>query len=52
MAIHQNLKAYKCELCDYASKFKGSVKEHVRKAHEGVRYKCDKCDKTFKALCV
>ena len=50
MAIHQNLKAYKCELCDYASKFKGSVKEHVRKAHEGVRYKCDKCDKTFKAL--
>ena len=35
---------FKCEKCEYTTDRKSSLKEHIQKQHEGIRYPCDKCD--------
>ena len=33
-----------CDLCDFKSKWKGSLKTHIESVHGDVRYSCDQCD--------
>ena len=37
----------KCNICSFGSKCKTTLKWHQQAIHEGLRIKCDLCDKTF-----
>ena len=40
---------YNFNLCNYNSKIKAHVKQHVESQYEGVYFKCDQCDYRAKA---
>ena len=42
--VHSEVTRKKCKMCNYSSKH--SLKWHQRSVHEGLKLKCDKCDKT------
>jgi len=42
--MHLNLISYQCEQCDYVSKFRLSLNEHVSSVHENISIKCGFCD--------
>ena len=42
-AIHKGI-TYKCDLCEYTAKQKGSVDAHKRGHHGGENFTCDQCD--------
>ena len=35
---------YKCQRCEYQTKYSGNLNTHVESIHEGVRYPCNQCD--------
>ena len=39
------VKLFKCKTCEYESRFKGNLKQHIEAVHEGIKpFKCDICD--------
>ena len=46
-AIHEKIKPFKCDLCDYACSQKSSMNSHKKHVHEGFKFTCDSCDKQF-----
>ena len=38
---------YSCNQCAKSFSERGTLKRHIKSAHENVRYNCDKCDKSF-----
>ena len=40
-------KTFSCDQCDYKTKWKIHVREHIESVHEGTNYPCDQND--FKA---
>ena len=45
--VHSTGARKKCKMCNYSSKHTLSLKWHQQSVHEGLKFKCDKCDKTF-----
>ena len=45
--IHLGEKNYKCKICMEAFKDPQTMKLHVMKVHEGVKFKCDLCNGCF-----
>ena len=44
-SVHENIRMYACDKCDYKSKWNYCVKSHIKSIHENIRsYACDKCD--------
>ena len=41
----KNNDEYQCPNCNYTSKFKSNVKQHIKSIHEGKKYPCKLCDK-------
>ena len=39
---------FSCTSCDYSSKRKNHMREHVERHIEGLRYPCKFCDKNFR----
>jgi len=35
---------YECEQCEYKTKWKQSLKRHIKTVHEGIVYKCEQCE--------
>lgn len=46
MIIHNELKAFICDVCGKTYRTKAILKRHLN-VHEGKIYECDQCDKTF-----
>ena len=40
--------AWKCLVCDYATKYRSNIKKHIEKHIEGLSYACTACSKEFK----
>ena len=47
MSVHEGLKPYQCDKCDYKAALKTTLKEHISSIHEGGAHKCHLCDKGF-----
>ena len=43
-AVHDKLKAFACNLCDYKSSSSSCLKNHVNTAHLKQIFACDRCD--------
>ena len=43
--INDELIINECPSCNYTSKFKSNVRQHIRSIHEGKKYPCKLCDK-------
>ena len=40
---------HKCSICNYETKYKGHLKEHIEAVHEGKKkYECSLCDVSYK----
>jgi KRAB domain-containing zinc finger protein len=49
-AIHNKIKRYCCDLCDYSAYYRTSLNRHSKDVHLGgnkEEFKCDHCDKAF-----
>ena len=47
-AIHENIKAYRCDSCEKRFGHKSHLKKHVKTIHDNIKaYRCDSCDKSF-----
>jgi hypothetical protein len=42
MMVHENLRKFQCEFCDFKTKLKETLKEHV-KIHDGMWIVCERC---------
>ena len=46
--MHERVKAYKCEHCDFAAYVSSHLTYHMRSKHEKrLDFDCDECDKAF-----
>ena len=46
--VHERVKAYKCEHCDFAAYVSSHLTYHMRSKHEKrMDFECDECDKAF-----
>ena len=46
--VHERLKAFKCEHCDFAAYVSSHLTYHMRSKHEKrMDFECDECDKAF-----
>ena len=46
--MHERVKAYKCEHCDFAAYVSSHLTYHMRSKHEKrMDFECDECDKAF-----
>ena len=45
--VHSEVIRKQCNMCSYSSKYKWSLKWHQQAVHEGLKFKCDLCDKTL-----
>ena len=43
-SVHEEIKQFKCEICDYCCSTKGSLAWHVASVHE---FKFEICDRSF-----
>ena len=41
------LNFFRCELCNYASRIKQELKQHIQTVHEGKTFDCSKCSKKY-----
>lgn len=42
--VHEKVKKFKCDLCEYTSYTHASLQRHIESFHENLQsYKCDKC---------
>ena len=46
-SIHEEKKPYQCLQCKSIFKTKPGLKKHTESVHEGKKYHCEKCEKTF-----
>ena len=47
-SIHNKDQVFKCELCNFCFKTKGSLKRHVSRTHEGQKpFECKLCNQRF-----
>ena len=45
MAIVAEIKAFKCEICDYENGQESVLKKHIESAHKGImEFECNLCD--------
>ena len=45
LSVHDKVKPFKCELCEYAASEAGNLKRHVLGVHEKMKnFKCKQCD--------
>eukprot|EP00116_Pleurobrachia_bachei_P005145 sb/3465407/ len=45
---HENLRPFKCELCDYSANKKFNLQAHIRRVHQKERsFKCDECGEAY-----
>ena len=44
---HENAEKIKCELCDFASHHKSTMRIHNANIHDGQRFTCDECQQSF-----
>ena len=43
-SVHEGIKPFKCNICDYETAQKGHLKKHKDSVHEGIKpYKCHIC---------
>ena len=48
MAVHENLKKFKCQICEFEFTQKCSLKKHIMFVHEKQKpFKCAICQKDF-----
>ena len=45
--VHKIARVHQCEKCPFAYSSSHSLKLHEKNIHEGIKFKCDVCDKTF-----
>ena len=45
--VHENEKLFKCEKCPAAYNDTGNLEMHIANIHDGVKYKCELCNKFF-----
>jgi hypothetical protein len=44
-SVHDNVRDFKCNVCDFAANQKGNLVQHVKSNHDKVRdFKCNVCD--------
>ena len=48
MMIQRQPEGYNCTNCDYTTKNRGHMIEHVEKHTEGLEYPCNVCNKMFR----
>ena len=46
-AVHTKKMITNCEICQMAFKCRTNKNRHVLRVHNGVTYKCKKCEKTY-----
>ena len=45
MPIGVEIKAFKCEICDYKNEQKAVLKKHIESVHKGImEFECNLCD--------
>jgi len=42
---------YACDRCDYRSTLSSNLKAHIMAKHEGIKFRCQLCDKAFSNQC-
>ena len=44
-SVHEEKKAFKCDICDYSCSQKSNMNKHVKSVHAGKKpLKCDMCE--------
>ena len=40
-------KKFQCEVCDFTTQWKDSLKRHIEEVHKLIKYPCDLCNEEF-----
>ena len=47
MIVHEGVKGFMCQICHQEFNAKVSLKIHIRRIHEKIKYDCEVCGKKF-----
>ena len=42
--VHEGVRPYPCDLCQYSATTSGDLTKHKRAIHQGIRYACQYCE--------
>ena len=48
LSVHENIRNYKCTICEYAASSSSNLRKHIEVVHEKLKkHKCNECSKQF-----